>query len=278
MDKQERDIADILRNDVSDEEVNAWFQNNTTPTLAAPATSTTEVKQTPEETTVTKTVVEPSVKPYSSNNTPFGEIRQPTGLESLFGINPSEITAQNKRSALGQDKNGVFEANDFYTAHPDFNVTDYLKQAIEAKNQGDYSLSEEGIFDKINKFFTAPIDEAKTTEKAYANNAFDNKIQNLIDDIVIYDSFQNQLLEANANNTMPKVRADTGLNTINPGPDSRQFRRLVSGKGYKRPESKNWGNVFNDQYKILSEMGKDHRKEIEKDIYRKLAEINRQGL
>ncbi len=64
MDKQERDIADILRNDVSDEEVNAWFQNNTTPTLAAPATSTTEVKQTPKGTTVTKTVVEPSVKPF----------------------------------------------------------------------------------------------------------------------------------------------------------------------------------------------------------------------
>lgn len=240
------------------------------------ATSTTEVKQTPKETTVTKTVVEPSVKPYSSNNTPFGEIRQPTGLESLFGINPSEITTQNKRSALGQDKNGVFEANDFYTAHPEFNVTDYLKQAIEAKNQGDYSLSEEGIFDKINKFFTAPLDEAKATEQAYASNAFDNKIQNLINDIVMYNSFQNQLMEANTNNTMPKVRADIG--GINNSQDSNQLRRLLYGSGYKGPEARTWDNTYNHVYDTLSDIGKNDRKAVEKEVYRKLAEINKQSL
>ena len=104
------------------------------------ATSTTEIKETPKETTVTKTVVEPSVKPYSSNNTPFGEIRQPTGLESLFGIDPAKMTALNKQKALGQDENGVFETKDFYSAHPDFNVSDYLKKAIDAKDKGYYGL------------------------------------------------------------------------------------------------------------------------------------------
>lgn len=242
------------------------------------STPTAEVKQAPKETAVAETVVEPSVKPYSSNSTPFGEFRQPTGLENLIGYDPARAAALNKRLALGQDKDGVFEAKDFHAAHPDFNVTDYLKQAMEAKDQGDYRLSEEGVFDKINKFLTVPLDEAKATEKAYAINAFDDKVQNLIDDIVIYDAFQNQLLEANANNAMPKVRADTGLNMINPGPGSGQFRRLVSGKGYKGPEGRSLGDAFNYQYKILSEIGKDRRKEIEKDIYRKLAEINKQSL
>lgn len=241
------------------------------------ATSTTEVKQTPKATTVTKTVVEPSVKPYSLNVTPFGEIRQPTGLESLIGYDPAKATALNKQSALGQNKDGVFEANDFYSAHPEFNVTDYLKQAMEDKNQGDYSLSEEGIFDKINKFFTAPIDEAKATEKAYANNAFDNKIQNLIDDIVIYDSFQNQLLEANANNTMPIIRADR-INNPTENRKSSNFKRLITGQGYTGPKSRDPLSMYRNDYKTLLDLGKDHRKEIERDIYRKLAEINSRGL
>lgn len=249
------------------------------------ATSTTEVKKTPEGTTITKTVVEPSVKPYSSSDTPFGEIRQPTGLESMFGIDPAKMTALNKQKALGQNENGVFETKNFDSAHPDFNVSDYLRKAIEAKDKGYYGLEEEGLLDWWSKFRDSPQDEAERTNKAYANNAFDKTVQNLIDDIVIYKAFHNQLSEANLNNDMPKVRADVARGFRENDLDKKTFNSLMFNDEIDRFNGYKPGLIDrgeNSVYQYVKNSLKDdiakRRPAIEKDIYRKLAEINKNSI
>lgn len=265
------DIETVLNSNMSDDEIRNWVRGNGSQKSVATSTPPVAPATTPQAKPTTAEELK-TLTPYKANVTPFGEYRQPTGLENLLGIDPNKITDMRKQMALGQDANGVFTPRgDFETAHG-FNIGDYLKQAVAEKERGDYSLNQEGVFDKINKFFTAPLDEAKATEQAYATNAFDNKIQNLIDDIVMYNSFQKQLSEANANNTMPKVRADIGTTD---GPDSRQLNRLLFGSGYKGPESRDWMNTYNHVYDTLSDMGKNERKAVEKDIYRRLAEINR---
>ena len=280
---------DLLSKDnLSDQDISDWLNSrnkNRTYAQVEPntATSTTEVKRTPNSTTVTKTVVEPSVKPYSSNNTPFGEIRQPTGLESMFGIDPAKMTALNKQKALGQNENGVFETKDFYSAHPDF--SDYLKKAIDAKDKGYYGLEEEGLLDWWSKFRDSPQDEAERTNKAYANKAFDKTVQNLIDDIVIYEAFHNQLSEANLNNDMPKVRADIARGFRENDLDKKTFNSLMFNdkidrfNGYKpglmdRGENSVYQHVKNS---LKDDIAK-RRPAIEKDIYRKLAEINKNSI
>ena len=266
--------------DDEDEKLESYLNNDKTNfSQVQQPVAQTEVKTTPNSVSVKET----EVRPYEATVTPFGEYRQPTGFEKAIGLDKYPIAEEidsdkykdwwKRRMVLGQNESGVFEPRDFESAHPDFDIGEYLRQAVAAKDEGDYTLQQEGVFDKINKFFTAPLDEAKATEQAYASNAFDNKIQNLIDDIVIYNSFQKQLSEANASNTMPKIRGDIGYG--NNSQDSNQLGRLLTGHGYKGPETKTWDNSYNHVYDALSDIGKNDRKAVEKDVYRMLSEVSK---
>ena len=274
-------VKSYLNNDKTNNPNNEW-ENDKANTSNKKWKYTYSTIQTPQGETVTTTEIEPSVKPFGSNYYVLKR-RQPTGFEKAIGLDKYPIAEEidsdkykdwwKRRIVLGQNESGVFEPRDFESAHPDFDIGEYLRQAVAAKDEGDYTLQQEGVFDKINKFFTAPLDEAKATEQAYASNAFDNKIQNLIDDIVIYNSFQKQLSEANASNTMPKIRGDKGL--LDNSLYANQFRRLLNGSGYKGPEHRTWDDPYNPVYDTLSDIGKNDRKAVEKDVYRMLSEISK---
>lgn len=242
------------------------------------STTTASTTVNPSNGAITKSVTtqtEQVSNPYEARVTPFGEIRQNTAFENLFTNEKTNEKAveENRAKALGLDKDGNFIRNDFFTDHPDFDVSEYLRNAVNSDE------SNESLIEKAYRFFDAPMDESERTVDAYKKGALDDKIQKLVDDITLYNVRNQNLEEAYKSNSMPKVRADFG--NINKGYGRRTetipavFNQDFTP--YTKPvDDNNRQSLVREQ--IVDALKPEYdklRPLVEKEAYRKLAEVNR---
>lgn len=232
------------------------------------STTTASTTVNPSNGAITKSVTtqtEQVSNPYEARVTPFGEIRQNTAFENLISGqengNTEEKVKANRAAALGFNENGDYISENFETAHPNFDIAEYLRNIQD-------SASNEDVLSAVDRFFNAPMDESKRTVDSYKTGNFDDKLQKLVDDITLYNVYQKQLDEAYDKNEMPKVRADFV------GSDNALFQHKddYTGPTIHYPNEHNAKNLVRER--LANEYDKS-RKGVEREVYRKLAEVNR---
>ena len=126
------------------------------------ATSTTEVKQTPKETTVTKTVVEPSVKTY--------ENPEATRLEMLLGLDKPVPKLNNRLETMEPWNAGISYEQAKGISSPKY-LSDYPKPDM---TKGSISNS---WLDQLIDYVSTPVGKQQEKNEEYYKTKLINDIK-----------------------------------------------------------------------------------------------------